>query len=329
MATTNTDATAASTPAADKAKNVLEDMDSRRILPNPEDATAYIAKCLADLPDFNDFPLAAPGVSIVDGALVFDPEVYTDETRVMVSVLTQRGDGPNTSTVKAIVVAPIPTLDAILANPEGNSWAQRILEKELNHVAVRQLRKAEDVGDVVDTMPKTLGDYITSNRESSGILAAYEELWRPVKTNMGKLSRSWRLANLSKKELRRALESSAYAKEYYPTLEEAKQGSLFVFALNGLSAQAKKDGLDPTIFERWLTNRNERVIDVQAEDEEEFSLEDFAAAFEPDATATPAATPPATEEVPATTDAAPTPDATAEMTDAELEAATAPDQPAA
>src|SRR6476660_10572714 len=98
-------------------------------------------------------------------------------------------------------------------------------------------------------MPTTLDDYITSDRQASGILAAFEELWRPIKNNMGKLSRPWRLANFSKKELRRCFESAAYATEYYPTVEETKQGSLFVLALNGLVKTAKDSGLDPTWFE--------------------------------------------------------------------------------
>jgi hypothetical protein len=129
-------------------------------------------------------------------------------------------------------------------------------------------------------MPKTLEDYITSDRGAGGILQAYEDLWRPIKNNMAKLSRPWRLANLSKKELRRALESAAYAREYYPTLEETKQGSLFVFALNGLIVTAKKGGLDPTIFERWLANRDEATIDVKDEDDdEEFDLDALTAAM--------------------------------------------------
>jgi hypothetical protein len=138
---TNTGTAGAETPAPAKAKDVLNDMDSRRILPNPTEAAAYIGKCMSDFPDFGKYPVAAPGVTVSEeGALVFDPAVYGDGTAVMISVLTQRGDGPNQSSVKAIVIAPVPTFDSILANPQGKDWAKRILEKELNHVAVRQLR---------------------------------------------------------------------------------------------------------------------------------------------------------------------------------------------
>lgn len=282
MATQTTTQTEAAAKAA-KEKNVLDDMDSRRIIANPEEAIAYLGACIENYPDFGKYPIAAAGVTMDDeGGLSFDPEYYNDDSNVMVAVLTQRGDGPGTSTVKAIVIAPVPTLDSIMGSDEGKAWATGILHKELNHVAVRQLRKADNVADVVDSMPKTLADYITSNRESGGMLQAFEDLWRPIKNNMGKLSRSWRLANLSKKELRRGMESAAYASEYYPTLEETKQGSLFVFALNGLIQTAKKQGLDPTIFERWLESRNEKTIEVaEDEDGDEFSLEDLTAAMAP------------------------------------------------
>ena len=352
------------TPAAKapEPKTVLEDMDSRRMLANPTEATAYIAKCMTDYADFGVYAVAAPGISIGEagteneGALIFDPEVYTEGTRVMVSVLTQRGDGPGTSTVKAIVIAPAPSFEQILADKGGRDWAERILDKELNHVAVRGLRKADSIEDAIPAMPKTLADYITSDR-GGGILTAYEELWRRIKNNMGKLSRPWRLANLSKKELRRCLESAAYAGEYYPTLEQAKQGSLFVFALNGLIATAKKEGLDYAVFERWLANRNETQIDVKDDEDDDG---DFDLAALESAMATPEkaadltqnegesdedfakrkATAAEAEKAPELTDEQVEaqsqaelndPDATpeAEMTDEELEAATAPDSTAA
>lgn len=341
-------------PAAEsKTKDVLNDMDARRIFNDTADAITYLAKCQTDFPDFNSYPIAAPGLGTDDqGAIVFDPEIYGEGVNVMVAVLKERGDAPGKSTVRAIVIAPTPDFAAILANEAGRAWAQAIVEKELNHVAVRQLRKAESIGDVVESMPKTLADYITSNRESGGLLAAYEELWRPIKNNLGKLSKPWRLANLSKKELRRALESSAYAAEYYPTLEEAKQGSLFAFALQGFIAQAKKSGFDPTIFERWTSGRDEKVLDLKddSDDDEEIGLDDLMSAFDSGdaAAATPATPPeagtqqpalvpdaatadnavttepnPSTDEAPASAES--TGDETAEMTEAELEAATAPD----
>ena len=136
-----TEANTATQTAADskaKVKDVLNDMDARRVLANPDEAIAYIGASIEQFPDFTNYPVAAAGVSEdEDGNLVFDPEVYTDSTNVMVAVLTQRGDGPGTSTVKAIVIAPVPTLDSLLANEAAKAWLTKIVHKELNHVAAR------------------------------------------------------------------------------------------------------------------------------------------------------------------------------------------------
>jgi hypothetical protein len=281
MATEANTATAEQTAAA-KAKDVLNDMEARRIAPNPTDAIAYLAKCQADFADFGNYPIAAPGITQDEnGGLVFDPAVYSDSTNVMVAKLAERGEGANSSRVKAIVIAPIPTLDAVMADQAGKDWLTKIMQKELNHVAVRNLRKAEDndqIAEAVESMPKTLTEYISSNREGGGLIAVYEELWRPIKNSMAKLSKPWRLANLSKKEMRRAMESKSYASEYYPTLEETKQGSLFEFALKGMIQQAPKLGHDATLLQRWLDNRNEKTIEA-SDDEEELTLEGLATSF--------------------------------------------------
>lgn len=281
-ATTNT--TPASESKAPKTLTVIDDMDNRRLFDSPEDAATYIAKCQTDFADFNSYPVAAVGLT-EEGD--FDPEVYTDSMRIAVSVLTQRGEGAGSSTVKAIVIYPSPKLEAVLESATGRDWLTAIMEKELNHVAVRQLRKAADadeIADAIQSMPTTLEAYTTSGRESTGgILQAYNDLWQLIKKAIGAKSTPFRLANLSKKELRKGMESRAYALAIYPKLEdrENKQGqreSLFEVAANYGLLLAKAKGLDATLFERMLAQRDEKVIDAnEDEDEGEFDLEAMAA----------------------------------------------------
>lgn len=305
MATTNETATGTDTTtqtvvtppeAAPKPKTVVDDMESRRVFSSNEQgtatehATAYLARCMAEYADFESYPVAAPGLDGETGE--FDPEIYTDGMNVGVAVLTQRGEGAGLSTVKAIVIYPSPSLEMVLASDEGRDWlSTRVMDKELNHIAVRQLRKAEQIGDVVDQMPRTLDDYITSNRESGGIMQAFEDLWKGVKKTLGLKFRPWALANLSKKEMRRGMESRSYALENYPKLEDRGEGkeSLFVLAAQLGKLQATKGAMDPAIFDRWLSTRNEKEIET-ADEDEEISLDDLEAAFTTGATpATPAA----------------------------------------
>ncbi len=300
-------------PAPEKPLTVIDDMDQRRVFDSVEDATAYIAKCQADYADFGSYPVAAVGLT-EEGE--FDAEVYTDDMRIAVSVLTKRGDGPNSTTVHCIVIFPAPRLSAILGLPEGTElgnstgtdWLVGIMEKELNHVAVRQLRKAEnaqEIAEAVESMPTSVADYVTSGREStSGILETFNTLWQIIKKGVGAKSKPFALANLSKKELRKAMESASYAATVYPQLETRvnKKGepeSLFVLAATFGQLLSRQESLDATIFDRMLSQRNEKVIDTAA-DEEEFDLEAMAASLAKKEAATPTTETTTTEQAPAT-----------------------------
>lgn len=262
----NTETTAAaSTDSKDsKAKTVGENMASRRIFPNIDEATQYLTASAESLSDFDQFPIAAPGM---DEEGNFDPEIYPDSVDVMVSVLRAGRK------VKAIVVAPIPRVATLLESDEGTKWVEKILHKELNHVAVRHLRDAEDVSTVTDQIPTTLDAYITSGREGGGgILESFDELYKQINSTLASKLPVWSKARFTKGELKKALESKGYAAEYYPAVEDYKGQSLFETALQLGVAAAKRKGLDPTIFERWADTRANKAFNP-AEDEDDDALE--------------------------------------------------------
>lgn len=292
-----------------KVKTVLDDMDARRILPTKESASAYILDCMTTFNDIANYPVVSPvdakreGGAVAgfgqdaDGNFTFDPEIFPDSMRIMVAVLTTRGEGTGSSKVKAIVVSPVPTLEEILADAKGLEWLNARVDTELNRAAVRVLRDSKDqivdLNDisVLDQMPKSLADYVSSSRVgTSTLLEAFEEFWKPVKTALGKLSKSWKLANLPKREFKNAMSSAAYASQYYPTLEDAalgagKRGSLFVIALTAFKSEANKAGKDSSIFDQWLNTRDSYTIaegsddDDGDEDETELSADMLLAAM--------------------------------------------------
>jgi hypothetical protein len=268
MADTDNNAPAAKAP---KVKTVAEDMDSRRIFANVAEVTAYLGSAAQDFSDFGSQTFAAPGV---DGNGNFDPEVYTDSMDIMVGLLR------NKSKVKAVVVAPIPKIDRLLgldadaytAIPATNrNWIEKILHKEMAHVAVRALREAEDVSTVIDQMPTTVEGYLEPGRGDSGIMEAFSELYKQINSTLAAKIPVWAKARLIKSELKKALESRAYAAEYYPSLEDYKGQSLFVAALNLGIGAAKRKGLDPTIFQRWLDTRDQATL-TASDDEDELDI---------------------------------------------------------
>lgn len=279
------------TAADAKVKTVADDMDSRRMFDTPAEAAAYLNQMGETLSDFGNQPFVLKGITTDEHGINFDPAVYTDDMRVMVTVLTQRvKEGPNK--VQAIVVTPAPKLDAILANSIGREWLSKIVDTQLNHVAVRPLRALKD-GESLDIksgeMPLTLDGYVTSNREGGGILETYNELARGIIDAIAKKSKLWAKARLTKSELKSAMASRAYAAEYYPTLEDRGEGkeSLFVMALTFAKQVAAAKGLDPAIFDRWLATRDETKLTAKDEGEEgedDFDLDSLTFA-EPEAKA--------------------------------------------
>lgn len=329
----NAAAPAADSPAKDEPKTVAADMANRRVFAatyrdrTPEDgegegpillktavenASEYLNASAAAFTDFGNYTLAAPGIS-EDGG--FDPTIYTNSMDVMVALLR------NKSKVKCIVVAPVPTLTSILSDAGGTDWATKILHKEMNHVAVRALREADDVSTVVDQMPTNRMGYIESNRGEGGIMEAFAELYKPVNATLSAKFPVWAKARLIKSELRKAFESKGYAAEFYPALEDYKGQSLFVVGLGLAVATAKRKGLDPAIFERWLATRDQKVYtpgEEPEEDQDEFNVdaltESLLAETAKPATDAPAAT---------TGEVAPTPDTPAPSAEVAVESAPA------
>lgn len=280
------------TPAAAPAEKLtISNMPARRVFESTEEATAFLTKCQAELTDFADHPIAPAGF---DADANFDPAIYDDSMDVAIARLTERGEGVGTSTVKAIVIYPSPKLDSVLADDAGREWLTAIMQKELNHVAVRGLRKAattDDILEAIEQMPVSLAEFISSGRESNaGILEAYTATWQAVKSAMGQKSKAFSIRNFSKKELRKAMDSASYAAALYPELEDrvnaaGEKQSLLALAAGLGSLLCKKQGLDSSIYDKMIESREANSIDIGDEDDEEedFDLDAMAAAMAPEA----------------------------------------------
>lgn len=282
-----------------KTKTVRDDMPAKRYFDNVELAAAALKSDLGIYSDIGELPVVSPvdakrnaaGLGLDEsGNFVFDAELFPADMRVMISTLSTRVDGDK-SKIKGIVVAPVPSFEAILADETGKAWLEKIVGTELQRIAVAGLRDRKVNGvqettdiqsiEVLDSMPKTLADFVTSNRGgSSTLLQAFEDNWKSIKAALAQLSPAWKRANLSKREFKFGMSSKAYAYQYYPTIEENKAGSLFVMAIQAFSIEAGKTGADTSIFDQWLANRENNVIDIDAEeDADEFDFSALAAAL--------------------------------------------------
>lgn len=271
-----------SAPKADKRKTTLEGMTGYRTFDSTSEATAYLTKCGEDFSDFGEQPFALNGLN---DAGEYDAAIYDDSMRVRVAVLknvprTVNGKKEPT-TIKAIVVTPVPTLESLLADEAGRAWVQKVIDKELNHVAVRPLRDAENLETAIAQMPTTRAGFIESSRDVGGIMDTFNDLYKTINDKMGDRAPIWQKARLIKAELKKAMESTAYALEYYPSLEDRGEGkdSLFVVALKFGQALAKHKGSDPAIFDKWLATRDQQTLAKAESDDDgdDLSLDDLVA----------------------------------------------------
>lgn len=286
----------AATAESAKPKTTLEGMSGYRTFPNPEEATAYLSKCSEDFSDFAEQPFAMVGL-LPDGS--FNPEVYTSDMRVRVAVLrnvprTVAGKREPT-TIKAVVVTPVPTIPSLLGI-DSDTWeiikdspsvgfVTKTLDKELNHIAVRPLRDAENLGTAMEQVPTTLAGFIESNRDVGGIQETFNELYKTINDTLSKQVPLWSKARLIKAEMKKAMESKAYALEYYPALEDRgadsngkAKDSLFVLALQFGIKLAKAKGMDTAIFDKWLSTRDAQTLKATSEDDDDdISLDDLVA----------------------------------------------------
>lgn len=292
-------------PKAPRVKSVLEDLSPKSpyYFDSTDDAANFLTKQQEDIPDFEDYPFIANGIDPDSGD--FNPDVYTDATRVMVHVLTNRGttskdaqgnEIKTPATIRAIVVTPVPRISAIEADDLGRKWLDKIINTQIAHVAVAVLRKSEDLnlarrdmpGVITETVPGNEGEEpleierfnlasFFSGRESGGIMETYDKLFRGIIDGFSIKSKAWKRARLNKAELKKALESKAYALAVYSPLEDrGDKPSMFVMAAQVGIREAKEAGLDPTVFEQWLESRDDKAASTGADEEDDdFDLDDI------------------------------------------------------
>lgn len=264
---------------AAKAKTVENDMPSRRIFTTLEEMVAYLAAQSESLSDFGDYPFIAKGFDPETGE--FDPAVYSDGMVPMVVKVTKRsektGEG---SKVKAIVVTPIPTLEALIDSEQGREWVRAKVMTALNKAVADPLRDAEDPASVADQIPGTMNDFLTSESSNKSALGTFDSLYKELDALFKKLSAPWERARLRKADIKKSLESTAYALSVFPTLENRGEGrkSLFVQFLEAGEKAAVGRGLDPAIFRKWMDNRDKTSANLDDGDEDiDFDTEDLLA----------------------------------------------------
>lgn len=274
-------------PAESKKKMIVGDLTPLvpAFFDSIQDASAAIQSYATTYADWNEHAgkLIVAGMD-ADGQI--DAAAYPDGTRVMFHVITNRGapildaagkkTGTSPATVKGMIVWPVPTHEAMLADEAGLKWAKDKLNTQIAHVTVAKLRDSDNIAAAAKQMPGIVEvdgvpTYDMASffaiRESGAISGTYDALYKDLLDAFKEKSKLWAKFRLNKSELRKALESKPYALAIYGPLEDrGDKPSLFVVALNIMIESAKAQGHDPAILNTWLETRDSATATDQPED---------------------------------------------------------------
>jgi hypothetical protein len=273
----------------DKLKT-LEDAPQRVIFPNLDAALPALGKYQNIAGD--DVEFVIHGIEEgEDGEPVINDEQWPDTHQVMLSRLTQKTNTGIDEDTKAIIYKqltvgvvcwPMPTVESLLSDEKGKEMINAVMEKELNHRAVRILRNLEQgqYHTGVGEMPVTIESYASSSRGGTGgLYAAYDELFLKIKNAFNNQFPSFAKAKLNKTDLRKCLENAAYAGHFYEPVEMygKNNDSLFEFALKAFIKLCVPNGLDATIFETWLATRGDASFSEPEIEETGIDLDELVA----------------------------------------------------
>lgn len=229
--------------------------------------------------------LAAPDAVFFDGEGKNAKRIDGINAAVAVVGTRQRDEsGKMSNGIKAVVLFPIPSTEAFLANANGESWVAKVIEKEASHVAYRGLRNAETVEEFESefgAMPRDVDAFVSSHTRGGGLdTDAFDEMWPQLRQQLRQAMP--KVADLlpQKQEVLRAIRSKPYALEAYNKLETAgKSGEgLFVYIAQKLIEAAPEwevDGkpkeIDASAIQAWLDNRE--TLDLRRQTPDESVLE--------------------------------------------------------
>ncbi len=156
----------------------------------------------------------------------------------------------------AVIVSPVPRVDALTAREDGQSYLEHLFETEAQHRAARPFRECKsNFASVAAEAPHTIEQYIEGTKKDSGggLLASYNEFFSSCNGQFKKKIDAYNRAKITKADLRDALSCTGFATHRYTHLESV---GLFVQMLNYFVKWAEKNEINPTLAQNWLASRD-------------------------------------------------------------------------
>lgn len=219
-----------------------------------------------EMPDFFGLPIGVVGQDTTTGEV--DSAVYEGMNAVL-GYVAAKGDEAKgrESGIKAIVIYPIPTLDAFIADAKGKEWLAKVMEKEVGLVVYRNFRDNATIDEFnagVAKTPKGIDELVAEHtRGGAGLdTDAFDATWPGLRLFLKKEQPLLSKALPAKAEVIKAIRSKSYATTEYAKLEAAgvfvKLAQTCIKAAESNLADDKKtpQPIDASAIQSWIDNRD-------------------------------------------------------------------------
>ena len=188
----------------------------------------------------------------IEAVFNFDTDAhFPDDYGLAVIPITKRvADEGNV--IRGICIAAIPSVDLILSNDSGKSYANKLIQDSLIRKVASEAKPKDDGS--LTTLSFKIEDFTTTSR--SGGLAAFNS----IASAYVKILREKGLKFMSKALLRNVLQSASFAEQQFPRLEQKN----WEVVLNSMVQHVIKEGVDAGVLQHWLATRNS--VEVALED---------------------------------------------------------------
>lgn len=254
---------------------------TRAVVPVDE-AAAMVAKLAAIAGD--SLPILYAGGSL-ESVQANDPD------GVLIGFVGKQAD--KRVQVAAVLAAPFFSAESILTHggENGAAWIQKIIEKELAHVAFRHLRNLEPGDDPASIAASIFTDVAGLVKESSAKIdtEALEILWPFVREDLAEKGHTellrWLPGNKAVAGVAKAFRSKSWAERNFPEIEARNLWTVLGQMLLAYGDLAIEQGHELRLehVREWLTNRDSVEIEPVAgggAPRDESALDAFVAGFD-------------------------------------------------
>ena len=262
----------------DETNEVIETVDENDSASEVETATAEFKTKLDDVKK-NYFPSAKLAEAQVEIDKVieiatehelgmiynFEPEKeFQSGYGIAIVPVSKRANKENV--IVGVCIAAIPDLESVQQHENGKQFVQDAVVGNMIAKLANAVRPRANTGESAASIPFSIEDFITSNRQE-GVLQAY----RAYASSYVKVLKDKGLKFLTDSILRQTLQSAAFAEQQFPSVPQDK----WVQVLDSMIARAAKEGMAPGMLTDWKSTRDSAVLQDRDVDLSELDFDEI------------------------------------------------------